>query len=166
MQARHCCHLGAGPRVVAVGGGGGGGGGGIDHLQRETVAPPRNGRDRARPEDLAQGADLDLQVVAFNHQAWPHHVQQFVLRDCSIAPLDQRYQQIKRAGTQLRLEAVRQQLAFGAEQFEFGEAVAGMHGHVTSAANVAAASLGLMRPEPAFSSLQNVLARTQPAKGL
>jgi hypothetical protein len=45
---------------------------------REAIAPAGNGGDRLRPEQLAQGGDLQLQVVLFDDEARPGEVEQFL----------------------------------------------------------------------------------------
>lgn len=62
---------------------------------REAVAAARNGGNGARPEHLAQGRDLHVQVGFLDHQTRPHHIEQFVLADDAVAPLHQRHQQIE-----------------------------------------------------------------------
>jgi len=67
----------------------------------EPIPPAGNGRDRVRPEQLAQRRDLHLQVVLLDDELRPDDVQQFVLRDHAIASLDERQQQVERQPGQL-----------------------------------------------------------------
>ena len=68
---------------------------------RESIAAPRNRGDRLRSEQLAQRADLHLQVVLLHHHARPDDVEQLVLGHQPIAPLVQRLQHVERARTEL-----------------------------------------------------------------
>jgi hypothetical protein len=109
-------------------------GGEISYLQSEPVPASRNCRDRAGPEKLSQRADLHLQIIALDHEAWPHRVKKLVLPDRAITPLDQRHQQVERMGSQRYGVTIDEKLSLGAEQIEAGETVATLHGCITSAA--------------------------------
>jgi hypothetical protein len=81
--------------------------------QREPVAAAGDGGDRVRPEQLAQAADLHLQVVLLHHQARPHHVEQFVLGHHAVAPFVQRQQQVEGTRAEGGRLAAHEQLALG-----------------------------------------------------
>ena len=77
------------------------------------VSLPGDGRNGILTEDLAQGADLHLQVVLFHNQPGPDQVKQFVLRDRPVAPFDQRQQHVKGARAQRCWVPIDQQLSLG-----------------------------------------------------
>ena len=70
------------------------------------------------PEQLAQRADLHLQVVLLDHHARPHQVEQLGLGDEPVAPLDQRQQHIEGARTNARGAAFDQQLPLAGPHFD------------------------------------------------
>jgi hypothetical protein len=78
---------------------------------REAIAPPRNRRDRLRAEQLAQGRDLNLQIVFLDHQTGPDQIEQFMLADHPVAALDQRQQHVEGARTEFGSLAVDQEPA-------------------------------------------------------
>jgi len=84
----------------------------------ELIAAPRNGRDRGRSEQLAQRADLHLQVVLLDHHAGPHDFEQLVLGHQPIAPLVQRLQHVERARAELGRPAIDPQLPLGAANLD------------------------------------------------
>jgi len=89
----------------------------------EAIAASRDRRDHALAEQLAQGADIHLEVAFLDHEARPHDVEQFVLGDRAVAPLDERHQHVERAGAELdRLARVRNEPLFRIE-FEACETV-------------------------------------------
>jgi hypothetical protein len=95
--------------------------------QREPVAAAGDGGDRVRPEQLAQAADLHLQVVLLHHQARPHHVEQFVLGHHAVAPFVQRQQQVEGTRAEGGRLAAHEQLALGGADLD--GVAAGVVGH-------------------------------------
>ena len=81
--------------------------------QRQPVAAAGDGGNGQRPQHLAQRRDLHRQVVLLDHQAGPGQVQQLVLGDHPVAPLDQRQQHVESPRTQRRGGPVHQQQALG-----------------------------------------------------
>ena len=68
------------------------------------------------PEQLAQGADLDLKVVLFDNKPRPNHIQKFVLRDRAVPALYECEQRVERPAAELeRLVVHRQQSLIGHE---------------------------------------------------
>ena len=68
--------------------------------RREPVATAGDGGDRQRPQQLAQGRDMHLQGVVFNHCGRPHGLQQVGLAHRRAAPIKQHHQHIKGAAAQ------------------------------------------------------------------
>jgi hypothetical protein len=62
---------------------------------REAVAAARNGGDGLRTEQLAQRADVHLQVVFLDHHAGPDDVDQLALRDEPARPLGKGQQDVE-----------------------------------------------------------------------
>ena len=84
--------------------------------------------NRLRPQHLPQCADLHLQIVLFDHETGPDEVEQLVLRDQPIAPLDERQQHVERPRAEWGRRTVGSQLAGGRTQLEAAKAVDGSHG--------------------------------------
>ena len=94
----------------------------------EPVPAPGDRRDGLRAEQLAQRADLHLQVVLLDHQPRPDRLEQLVLGDEPLAPLDQREQQVERARAQRRRLLVDQELPRRGTELEATESIGGRHG--------------------------------------
>ena len=89
-----------------------------------------DGRNGVRSEQLAQAAHLHLQVVFLDDEAWPDRFEEFRLVDDTVAPLDQRDQQVESPCAERRRGPVNQQLSFGRPQFAAGETI--LIGHCVS----------------------------------
>ena len=77
----------------------------------KTVPAGRNCGDRANPEESAQGADLDLEVVLLDDQAFPDLADQLVLGYYAVAMLQQHEQHIEGSRANRRRPAVDQHLS-------------------------------------------------------
>lgn len=64
---------------------------------------------------------MHLKIVFLDDHVRPDDVEQIVLVDDSLAPLDQRHKHVERARAELGGLAVDQQLSLGAAQFEAAE---------------------------------------------
>ena len=85
---------------------------GKGEFQRETVAPPRDSRDRFRSQDLAQRGHLRLQGVLFDDRLRPYALEQFVLGDQIPVAFNQHYQQIESTRANIDRRAGCQQASF------------------------------------------------------
>ncbi len=70
---------------------------------------------------------MHLQVVLFNHQTRPDEVEQLVLANHTLAPFDQREQQVEGTRSESGLLTVNQQLALGGANFDAAEAITPGH---------------------------------------
>src|SRR5438309_4446406 len=93
----------------------------------EPIASPGNGGYRLRSEDLAQGADLHLKVVLLHHQPGPDQLEQLLLGDQALAPLDQGEQNVQRPRPQRYRQPFREQLPGSWVELEPAEAVWVVH---------------------------------------
>ena len=84
---------------------------------------PGDGGDGLRAEQLAQRADLDLEVVLLDHHARPDDVEQLVLGHEALAPLDQRAEHVERPLAERHRAAVGHQQALVRLQLEAAKAV-------------------------------------------
>jgi hypothetical protein len=116
--------------------------------QRERVAAPWNGRDRARTQQLAQRPDLHLQVAFLDDALGPDEFEQLVLRHQLAGALDQRQQQVEGARRDVDVLAVQAQHTCTGQQFEALELVYDRL-HSTPRRSVTAGSLATRRPSAA-----------------
>jgi hypothetical protein len=82
-------------------------------LQREAVTAARHGRHRLRPEHLAQGRDLHLQVVFLDDEPRPDQVEQLVLGEDAVAVVDERHEDVEGAAAERGRLALDEQLPLG-----------------------------------------------------
>jgi Phosphoesterase family len=80
--------------------------------QGGSLAPPRDGRDGFRSQDLAQRGHLRLQGVLFDDHLRPHALEQFVVGDGMPVAFNQRYQQIESTRSNIYWRAGCQQASF------------------------------------------------------
>ena len=95
---------------------------------REAIAPAGNGGDRLRPEQLAQGGDLHLQVVLFDDEARPREVEQLLLGDQLAGAFGERHEHVERACADRDRSAADNEAALHGLQHEGIEAE-GVGGH-------------------------------------
>jgi len=94
----------------------------------ELVSPSRNRGNGVGSEQLAQAADLHVQVVFFDHQSRPDRIEQLRLVDDAIPSLDERNQQIKRARAHGGRVSTDQELALSGANFAAAESIVLRHG--------------------------------------
>jgi hypothetical protein len=119
---------------------------------REPVPAPRDGRDRLRPEHLAQGRDLHLQVVLLHDHVGPDEIDELGLPDDAVATLDQCQQQVERAGAERRGDAVDQHLPLAGADLEAAETIAVGHGPLAFGGRRRSAAGSKPAPEPLFAT--------------
>ena len=71
-------------------------------VEGKLITPARHREDGIRAQELAQVHHVNLQVVFLDDQAWPHDVEQFLLRDHAVAPLNERMEQVESATAEFR----------------------------------------------------------------
>ncbi len=102
--------------------------GGLRRFEREAVTVAGYGGDGVLPQQFAQRGHLDLQVVLLDDQSGPDQVEQLVLGDQTIAPLDQRQQEVECARAERRRLLVDQELPRSRTELEAAELVGQRHG--------------------------------------
>ncbi|HZT54731.1 MAG TPA: hypothetical protein VFA35_00785, partial [Burkholderiaceae bacterium] len=101
---------------------------------REAIAPPGNGGDRLRPEQLAQGGDLHLQVVFLDDEARPRQIEELLLGDQLAGAFGERHEHVERACADRDRSAADNEAALHGLQHEGIEAEV-VGGHARSGAS-------------------------------